>query len=66
MIYNYKQGKKTEMQEFMVEKFRETVEEQNRSQRQNDRRIRDLLQRVQRLERQVWDRPNAVEDVGNA
>lgn len=29
-------------------------------------KVRDLLQRVQGLEKQVWDRPDAVEDMGDA
>ena len=50
----------------MVTKFRETFELQEQSKTRNERRVRDLLHRVQRLEKQVWDRPDAVEDMGNA
>ena len=66
VVYNYRQGSKSPLRDFMVTKFRETFELQEQSKVRNDRRVRDLLYRVQRLEKQVWDRPDAVEDFGEA
>lgn len=64
MVYDYRRGVKSPLRDFMVDKLRETFELQEQSKSHNERRVKDLLQRVQRLERQVWDRPDAVEDTG--
>lgn len=64
VVYDYRRGVKSPLRDFMVDKLRETFELQEQSKIHNERRVRDLLQRVQRLERQVWDRPDAVEDTG--
>lgn len=66
VVYDYRLGAKSPLRGFMVDKFRETFELQEESKARNERRVTDLLQRVQRLEREVWDRPDAVEDGGNA
>ena len=65
VVYDYGRGVKSPLQDFMVEQFRETFELQERSKKRNEKRVQDLLQRVQRLEKQTWDRPDAVEDMGN-
>lgn len=62
VVYDYRRGVKSPLRDFMVDKFKETFELQEQSKMRHERRVRDLLQRVQRLERQVWDRPDAVED----
>lgn len=66
VVYDYRRGVKSLLRNFMVEKLGETFELQEQSRIRNERRVRDLLQRVQRLEKQVWDRPDAVEDMGSA
>lgn len=66
VVYDYRLGAKSPLRGFMVDKFRETFELQEESKMRNERRVTELLQRVQRLEREVWDRPDAVEDGGNA
>ncbi|KAF6240503.1 hypothetical protein HO173_001171 [Letharia columbiana] len=66
VVYDYRRGVKSPLRNFMVEKLGETFELQEQSRIRNERRVRDLLQRVQRLEKQVWDRPDAVEDMGSA
>lgn len=48
----------------MLEKFRETFALQEEAQRTNSERVRGLLERVQRLERETWDREDAREDMG--
>ena len=66
VLYDYRRGVKTPLRDFMVDKFVETFELQEQSRLRNERRVRDLLQRVQRLEKQTWDRADAVEDMGKA
>lgn len=65
VVYDYRSGAKTPLRGFMVDKFMETFELQEQSKIRNEGRVRDLLRRVQRLERTSWDRPGAVEDMGN-
>lgn len=66
VLYDYRRGVKTPLRDFMVDKFVETFELQEQSRLRNERRVRDLLQRVQGLEKQTWDRADAVEDMGKA
>lgn len=65
MVYDYRRGAKSPLRDFMVEKFRETFELQEEAKRRNELRIRDLLCRVERLEKESWDRVGAVEDMGS-
>ena len=65
MVYDYRRGVKSPLKDFMVAKFGETFELQERSKVCNEKRVRDLLQRVQWIEKQTWDRPDAVEDMGD-
>lgn len=64
VVYDYRRGVKSPLRKFMVEKLRATFELQEQSKIRNEKRVRDLLQKVRRLEREVWDRSDAVEDVG--
>lgn len=66
VVYDYRRGVKSPLRDFMVDHFRGTFELQEQSKVRNERRVRDLLQRIQRLEKRVWDKPEAVEDMGNA
>ena len=66
VVYDYRRGVKTPLRGFMVEKFVETFELQEQSKIRNERRVRELLQRVQNLEKQSWDRADAVEDMRSA
>ncbi len=66
VVYDYRRGIKSPLRGFMLDKFRETFDLQEQSKMRNERRVSDLLQRTQRLEQQVWNRPDAVEDMGNA
>lgn len=52
VFYDYQHGVKSPLRDFMVDKFRETFELQEIAKRRNERRIEDLLQRVERLEKQ--------------
>ena len=66
VVYDYRKGKKSPLRDFMVDKFRETVALQDEARRLNTTRIRDLLRRVEHLEKESWDRKDAVEDIGTA
>lgn len=66
VVYDYRQGKKTPLRPFMVDKFRETYELQLQAKKENGDRIRGLLDRVRSLEKSSWDRPDAKEDHGSA
>ena len=64
--YDYKKGKKVPLRPFMVDKFRETFELQEKAKEKYGARVLDLHRRVQRLENSSWDRPDAKEDMGGA
>ena len=66
VVYDYRRGAKTHLKDFMLDKFKETFELQEESKTRNERRVGDLLDRVQRLEKQSWDRLDAVEDAGSS
>ena len=65
VLYDYRVGKKTPMQPFMVDVLRDTWRLQEESKRVNSERVRGLLERVRLLETGSWDREGAVEDVGS-
>lgn len=66
VVYDYRGGQKSPLRDFMVEKFRETFELQEKSKQRNEASVRKLLERVERLERGSWDRTDAVEDTGTS
>lgn len=66
VTYDYRQGKKTALPTFMLEAFKSTFELQEEAKRANSKKVKDLLDRVQALEKASWDRPDAKEDLGNS
>lgn len=48
----------------MLEKFQETWEAQEEAKRRNENRVKSLLERVDKLEKDSWDREGAKEDIG--
>lgn len=48
----------------MLEKFQDTWEAQEETKRRNESRVRCLLERVENLEKESWDRKGAVENFG--
>ncbi len=66
VVYDYQRGSKSPLQGFMVDIFRETFALQEETKTKNEMKVRDLLQKVERLEKASWDRPDAVEDMGTA
>ena len=63
VVYDYRRGSKSPLQDFMVDKFRETFALQEEAKKRNEALVRTLLHRVERLEKASWDRADAVEDI---
>jgi hypothetical protein len=66
VVYDYKAAKKAPLKPFMVEKFKETWELQERAKDMYGKRVHDLITRTRLLEKGSWDRPDAKEDFGSA
>ena len=66
VVYDYRKGMKSPLRDFMVDKFRETFTMQEEARQRNAARIEHLLQRVEWLEKESWDKIGAVEDMGTA
>ena len=66
VVYDYKAGKKSTLEPFMLEQFKQTFDLQEAATRENHHKIRQIDQRVRVLEKQSWDRPDAKEDLGSA
>lgn len=66
LLYNYRTGKKTPLQPFMVDVLQNTWQLQEEAKRVNSDRVRDLLNRTRKLEMDSWDNEGAVEDMGSA
>jgi hypothetical protein len=66
VVYDYQKAQKSPLPPFMIEKFRQTFELQEQAKERCSNRIKNLLDRVQRLEKSSWDRPDAKEDFGSA
>jgi len=66
VVYDYRKGKKTPLAPFMAEAFKETWRLQEESKKRNSERVNHLLDRVRSLEKDTWDRADAVEDLGSA
>lgn len=66
VIYDYRAARKTEMPAFMRDVLEDTFEQQQAETVRARRRIWDLIGDVERLEKETWDRPDAVEDIGGA
>lgn len=65
-MYDYVKEKKSALPPFMIEKFTEIFDEQERVKETCGRRVEGLLERVRGLEKGSWDREGAVEDLGGA
>lgn len=64
VVYDYQRGQKTPLRPFMVEQFQRTFALQEGAKKRNEGRVRELLERVEGLEKKSWDREGAVEDMG--
>lgn len=65
-IYNYREAKKTALPEFMLDVLQDTWRQQQERAEWARGRIWKLMKEVERLEKDTWDREDAVEDFGNA
>jgi hypothetical protein len=63
--YDYRAGKKTSLQPFMIDVLAETWRLQEEARGVNSRRVQGLLERVRVLEIESWDRKDAVENMGS-
>ena len=66
VVYDYKAAGKTSMPGFMVELFDQTWEMQEKETFRARTRIWELIGAVEKLEKETWDRSDAVEDLGSA
>ncbi|KAK3370075.1 thioesterase-like superfamily-domain-containing protein [Podospora didyma] len=66
VVYDYKAARKTNMPPFMAELFSETYSLQEQAIVKARTRIWDLINAVEKLEKETWDRADAVEDLGSA
>ncbi|KAE8351927.1 Thioesterase/thiol ester dehydrase-isomerase [Aspergillus coremiiformis] len=66
VVYDYRQGKKTNIPPFVLEQFKSTWKFQQRAKKFWQQRILDIEARVRMLEVESWDREDAVEDTGSA
>ena len=64
VLYDYRLGKKTPLQPFMLDVLRETWKLQEAAKVEFSERVRRLLARVRDLEKSSWDREGAVESFG--
>jgi hypothetical protein len=66
VIYDYTSAKKTTIPPFVLEALQQTWQKQRQEMIGARTRIRDLTEEVQRLEKETWDREDALEDMGSA
>lgn len=66
VVYDYKAARKASMPDFMMKLFVETYRMQEAETLLARTRIWDLINAVEALEKETWDREDAVEDVGSA
>lgn len=66
VVYDYRAAGKTAMPGFMLDLFRQTFEMQEAETVRARRKIWGLIDAVEKLEKETWDRAGAVEDVGCA
>ncbi|KAJ8125485.1 hypothetical protein O1611_g8154 [Lasiodiplodia mahajangana] len=65
-IYDYRDAKKTVLPTFMLDVLQDTWRRQEEQMNWARGRIWGLLKEVERLEKETWDREDAVEDLGAA
>ncbi|KAI0814321.1 thioesterase-like superfamily-domain-containing protein [Xylaria sp. FL0064] len=65
-IYDYREAKKTVLPDFMIDVFHKTWRKQEERSDWARERIWGLLKEVDSLEKETWNRADAVEDLGAA
>lgn len=66
VVYDYKAARATPAMPFMRQVLADTYALQRRETRRARTRIGELTRAVAQLEKETWDRPDAVEDLGGA
>ncbi|KAH8879572.1 hypothetical protein GQ53DRAFT_671824 [Thozetella sp. PMI_491] len=66
VIYDYEKAGRAEMPAFMQDVFNDTYTLQEKETVRARARIWDLIKTVEELEKETWDREDAVEDLGSA
>lgn len=66
VVYDYRKGKKSTLEPFMVEQLRKTFDLQEAAKKDNLAKVQQIEERVRHLEKQSWDRPDAQEDFGGS
>lgn len=66
MIYDYAAATKTTMPDFVLDVFQDTFRKQEEAMVTSRNRIWQLTKEVEALEKETWDREDAVEDLGAA
>lgn len=66
LIYDYPQGKKTTLKSFMVKAFQKTWMAQEEQKVKIEIRVRELLLRLERVEKESKDWEGVKEDLGSA
>ncbi len=66
VVYDYRAGKKTTFEPFMLEQLKQTFDLQEAAKTENRAKILQFEEQVRRIEKGSWDRPDAKEDLGNA
>lgn len=66
VVYNYRLGKKTPLQPFMLEAMRTLYNEQSLGVAYTDRKIDQVLRKLRTVEINTWDKEGASEDMGGS
>ncbi|KAF5877777.1 uncharacterized protein Bfra_002145 [Botrytis fragariae] len=64
VTYDYVKGKKEGLQPWLLDAFSKTWDEQNAAMNNALKKIKDIEEKVRKLEVDTWDRADAVEDMG--
>ena len=63
---NYADGRKSELENSMFIALQDAWVEQEKNRAQSEKRIRELMIRLTKLEKESWDQEGAQEDMGDA
>ncbi|KAI9742814.1 MAG: hypothetical protein M1818_003543 [Claussenomyces sp. TS43310] len=66
VVYDYQRGAKTALPPFVARHFTETFRLQEEAKERNTHRVLALLNQVEALEKESWNRSDAKEDLGSA
>jgi Thioesterase-like superfamily len=66
VFYDYQKAQKALFPDYMIKEFTETLRLQEEAKIKWNGRVRELLVKVEDLEKASWNRTDAVEDMGTA